>query len=656
MNVVKRRIALALLALVLVLAATVYMPGISGPYVFDDLSNIVHNSSLRIDSLSYQDLSHASFAVQSGPLRRPISMLGFALNYYFAGSFVDATPLKLTNLGIHVLNGLLLFWLLRLIRGRLDKLEPPGPQKPGRPGALNNNDLLAGAIALLWIVHPINLTSILYVVQRMTSLSALFTLLALVCFLTGRNLMIDQRRLGVWLIGIGVPAFGVLGLFSKETAVLMPLYVLGLEIMLFGNETPWSRLPRLSVNAKRTLSALAVVAAVILLAWAVQYLLPEYKDRPFAPWERVITEARVLCFYLFLILLPRISAFGLHHDDIDISTSLLSPWTTIPSLLSLAALIVFALHVRKQHPLLTIGILWFFTSHLLESTIIPLEIAHEHRNYLASVGVLIAVVYLLDWGSQQLRHPKLWILYPAIVMLFVGTTWLRASQWADDNSLARYEAIHHPRSTRAQAMLGSLLYTQGRYREAMDATRRAAVLAPDEPGYKLNLQVLAMRLGEPLSPRAQADTLRVLGKNPASPLTRLSLDYIGSCIARDCSQLQAPMEAWLRTAIDNLPRSETRSFYYYLLGRTLIAKGQVLDGLNELERAYNDDRTYLHPLFQTTKVFLQLGQIENAEATLDRIRKANRDDLRHRDEDIAEVAVTIERRRKEIGELRQREY
>lgn len=654
-TVITRRVSLALLALVLVLAAIVYLPGISGPYVFDDRTNIVRNSYLRIDSLSYQDLRHASFAVQSGPLLRPISMLSFALNYYFAGTFADTTPLKLTNLGIHVLNGLLLFWLLRLIFARLHRMRRAGPEKLDQIGGLNKNDLLAGAVALLWIVHPINLTSVLYVVQRMTSLSALFTLLALICYMAGRELIVARRSGGAWLIGIGVPAFGMLGLLSKENAALLPLYVLLLEVMLFGNEPPWSRWSRLPSNIKRALVAIGIVASSLLLVWVIYYALPGYQGRPFSLPERLMTEGRVMFFYLSLILLPRINAFGLHHDDIAISTSLLSPWTTIPSLLGLAALLVFALYVRRKHPLLTIGILWLFVSHLLESSIIPLEIAHEHRNYLASAGVLIAVVYLLDCGRQRFGHQKLWVLYPVIVMLFFGTTWLRASQWADYNSLARYEALHHPRSARAQAMLSSLLYAQGQYREAMDAIRRAAALAPQEPAYKINMQVLAMRLGESLSPSIQTDTLSLLAKRPASPLTQLSLDYIGTCIARDCSQLQAPMEAWLRTVIDSTPRSSVRSFYSYLLGRTLIAQGQVLDGLNELERAYYDDRDYLHPLFQIASVFLQLGQIENAELTLDRLRMANRDNLHPRDKEIAELAVAIEERKKETGEPQQGE-
>jgi tetratricopeptide (TPR) repeat protein len=621
MTVIKRRVALALLALVLVLAATVYLPGTSGPYVFDDRTNIVRNSYLRIDSLSYQDLSHASFAVQSGPLLRPISMLSFVL----AAAVDPRAPRS---------NG----------AGRPTKIRPTRSIEQERSFSRRHRpavDRTSYQLNERPLHRPAN-------DEPVSAVHA-----------TGADLlpvMVDRRRTGAWIIGIGVPVFGALGLFSKENTVLMPLYALVLEGTLFANETPWSRWPRLSSNIKRALIAIGIVVAGLLLVWVIYYYaLPGYQGRPFSLPERLMTEGRVLFFYLWLILLPRIYAFGLHHDDIVVSTSLFQPWTTLPSLLGLVALLALALYVRKKHSLLTIGILWFFMSHLLESTIIPLEIAHEHRNYLASAGVLIAVVHLLDWGSQRLGHQRLWVLYPVIVMLFVGTTWLRASQWADHNSLARYEALHHPRSARAQAMLSSLLYTQGQYREAMDAIRRAAALAPEEPAYKINMQVLAMRLGEPLSPSVQTDTLSLLAKRPASPLTQLSLDYIGNCIARDCSQLQAPMKAWLNTAIDNMPRSQTRSFYYYLLGRTLIAQGRVLDGLNELERAYYDDRNYLHPLFQIASVFLQLGQIENAEFTLDRLRKANRDNLHPRDKEIAELAVAIEKRKQEIGEPQQGE-
>ena len=83
-------------------------------------------------------------------------------------------------------------------------------------------------------------------------------------------------------------------------------------------------------------------------------------------------------------MLPNLAEMGLHHDDFVISKTLLSPWTTLPAIAGLLALAVGALVLRKKHPLITFGIVFFFVAHALESTIIPLEIAFEHRNYLPS--------------------------------------------------------------------------------------------------------------------------------------------------------------------------------------------------------------------------------------------------------------------------------
>ncbi|MFQ6023262.1 MAG: tetratricopeptide repeat protein [Acidiferrobacterales bacterium] len=649
MNQGTHRFTLALIALVLALSAVVYLPGISGPYVFDDRYNLVKNSFIRISSLDPRDLYHASFSIESGPLLRPLSMLSFALNYYFAGSFDDTTPFKLTNLCIHVINGLLIFWLVRLIFARLSQIhQRDGPDGNGR---LQKNDLLAAAVALLWIVHPINLTGVLYIVQRMAALSALFTLLGLVCYLKGRNRIVADRAGGIWLIAFGLFAFGGLGMLSKETTALLPCFMLALEFTLFANEAPWRVWSQLSARIRTAVLVATLLVAIATLFWAIGFALPGYASRPFTMLERVLTESRVLIFYLSLLILPRINQFGLHHDDIGLSSSLFSPWTTLPAVLGIIALLVLACLIRRRSPLLSLGILWFFIGHLMESTILPLEIAHEHRNYLASVGILLALVHLLHQGMLRLGNQRLWVLYPVFAAIFAGTTFLRATQWSDLNSLAHHEAFHHPNSARAQAMLGSLLYIQGDYKQAMEAVRRAEALAPNEAGYKINRQILAIRLGMPLDAAVNEEILKVLATGRPSTSTQISLDYVGNCVATHCSELQAPMEAWLNTLIENVPPSLDGSYFDYLLGRTLVAQGKVLEGLNVLERAYRADPNYLHPLFELANVFLALRQIQNAEFMLDRLRRANEGNLHPRDKEIAELAAAIEKLKNENQRL-----
>ena len=106
--------------------------------------------------------------------------------------------------------------------------------------------------------------------------------------------------------------------------------------------------------------------------------------------------------------------------------SLFPPWTTLPALASIPALLRLALVVRKKQPLVSLGVLWFFTGHLLESTILPLEIAHEHRNYLPLLGIIIAMIGLIDYGCARIGHKKLWWVIPIAAMVFGGSTYLRS--------------------------------------------------------------------------------------------------------------------------------------------------------------------------------------------------------------------------------------
>ncbi len=626
----------------LVLSAAVYLPGISGPYVFDDGYNILTNSYLKLSSLDPRELYYAAFSIKSGPLLRPVSMLSFALNHYFAGSFNNSTPLKATNLAVHVINGLLVFWLMRLVLARAALVGALGGVAARTWTSARKTDLLAAAIALLWLLHPINLTSVLYVVQRMTSLSALFTLLGLICYLKGRSRIIRKQYDGAWLIALGILGFGTLGILSKESAALLPLFMLALEFTLFADEEPWrswSRLPP-RFRAAILVGCFAVLAAALI--WALSIAMVRYGSRPFTMTERVLTETRVLFFYLFLLLIPRIDQFGLYHDDIPLSTSLFSPWTTLPSIAGIIGLVMLAPLARRRLPLLALGIAWFFIGHLLESTIIPLEIAHEHRNYLAGVGVLLAVVQTVDQYSHKPGASRAWLIYPVLAMIFAGTTLLRASQWADHYTLARYEALHHPNSARTQALLASATYMARDYEEALRASRRASALVPDEPGYRINAEIARARLGLSPDPVQLAEITKLIAEKPPSIVTQMTLQYATSCIATVCPQLQVGLETWLRTLIDEGSAKVDRSFYYYLLGRALLAQGKTLDALNALERSSQYDPRYLHPLFLLAAVYIELGQAEKAELMLERIRTVNARTPHPRHKEAAQLAVIIE--------------
>lgn len=635
------KIQLFFFSALIALSALVFLPGVSGPYVFDDYSNLLNNSFVQVKSLDIGELKNASYSLAAGPLKRPVAMLSFALNHYFAGGFEKTAPFKLVNLFIHALNGLLVFWLARLVFARLGHLNG----RAGQTGVIGGHYtlLLAAVVSLLWVIHPIQLTSVLYIVQRMTLLSGFFVLLALTGYLQGRQWIIEGRRRGAWLITLALLGGGTLGMLSKENAILLPLFVLTIEFALFPNERPWLSWDRIPRFGKNMLLLSAVLVAGLLLAIALQMAWPGYAIRHFSMIERLMTEPRVLFFYISLILVPRINEFGLLHDDIAISRSLLLPWTTLPSLLALVGMLGYAIYARRRQPLLSLGVLWFFCAHLLESTFFPLEIAHEHRNYLAVLGILFVIVHLLDRGSRRMRpvNFRIWGLVPVMALIFAGTSYARATQWSDINSLYRYEAIHHPDSAGAQAGLSTLLNTQGDYKGAIRLLRRASELDVREAAFLIGMHWIAAKRGETITPEEREETLRRLASYPVSPTAGLTLNTINECILASCSSLQEDMATWMKALLEKKHAPVEASFYYYLLGRTSFGLGNIQQSIDAFIASYQNDPMYLHPLIELCAIYIRLGFTGPAEQVLDLLRRINSGHPHPQDDQIKKLETML---------------
>lgn len=631
----------ALLSLLVVFSAAVFLPGSSGPFIFDDYGNLFDNSYVKVTTLDAEALRHAAYSLEAGPFRRPVAMISFALNYYWAGGFGDSTPYKLTNIAIHAVNGLLILWFVHLILARLVETRAiPGVRLSARA-----TTLLATAAAVLWVVHPIQVASVLYVVQRMTELSALFTLLAIVCYLMARRALQSGRRWAPWLLVGGPVLFGALGALSKENALLLPLFIGTLEFVLYPSERPWSFWRQLASKNRRAIGAALAAAAIAATVGAILYALPSYSERQFTMCERVLTEARVLFFYLSLIFVPRIDRFGHLHDDIALSTSLISPWTTIPALAGHAIILTGALLIRRRQPLVTLGVLWFYIAHLLESTIFGLEIAFEHRNYLAVLGPVLVIIGLLESArAGAWRHVR-WLI-PVIAIIFGGITALRASQWGDVISFYRYEVLHHPDSPRTQIGLNMLLEAQGRHEEAMQAIRRAVELDPNEAGYRLQLHLTEARQGKLLSPEEQQRTVEMLRSGSLSATAVTSLRHTSGCIQTWCQSLQVPLENWVKAVLGRGKRTPyDKSYFYYLLGLSYGAQGKIQESIEQFRLSYESDKAFLHPLFALADIYMQLGQIENARQVLTELQRANARSRYPRDRDLARLEQDVEARR-----------
>lgn len=430
-----------LAALVAVLAACLFLPGLSGGFVFDDKPNIVDNAALHITALDATQLQHASFSFEPGYGSRPLPMLSFALDYLRAG--LNPQAFKATNLLIHALTTLALAYFLRLLLTLA--------QWPPRRAAIG-----ALAIAAVWAIHPLQVSSVLYVVQRMQTLVTLFTILALWAYLRMRQAQLEgyrSRQFGVLTL-----FFWALALASKEDAVLLPAFTLALELTVLRFGTARAK-PNTKLQYSYAVLALAGLAVFFLVVLPYYWHWDNYPTREFSSSERLLTQGRALALYLQQILLPLPSSMPFFYDDYLVSRSWLQPPATLAAWLLIATLLAWAWRWRIRRPLFSLGIFLFLAGHAITSNVIGLELVFEHRNHFPMIGIFLSVADLCVMAYQHhpLRSPLVISLIIALLATGYATAW-RAHVWGDPLRFAQGSVAASPHSARAWMTLGGIYY------------------------------------------------------------------------------------------------------------------------------------------------------------------------------------------------------
>ena len=428
---------------------TAYSQTLQSPFLFDDLGNIVDNGFIRIENLSKNTISYVWQAPHPS-IRRKIPNLTFALNYLWDG--YNPAGYHLVNIFIHIGCGLLaaLFFTQILKIGWL----------AGRYGSARS--YLAWGAAFLWAFHPIQINAVTYIVQRMTSLAVLFSLFAMIFWLAGRRCWEHKFYAGAgayWLLGIGA---WLLGLHCKEHVVIVPGLVMVLELFL---------LRRGYFRLKWRWILIGISAAVYIVfiypgAELWTRVAASYGQRDFNLAERLMTESRVLWHYLSLFYIPVADRFTLLYDY-PISRGLFSPVTTILSILSWTGVLVVTWICRKKWPVFCFMMAWFVTAHLIESTVIPLEIIFEHRMYLPSLGLALGTILMsYDFLMQHINRPKLQVSTLMAVILILGVaTYTRNMDFKDAVSLYRADLTKYPSYKRLRLNLALELNRTGNFKE-----------------------------------------------------------------------------------------------------------------------------------------------------------------------------------------------
>lgn len=423
--------------------AWLYWPGIHGPFMLDDNVNLRHLESLDTSAQYLGDIVKGNV---SGPLGRPLSMLSFAASYAAAGS--SPFVFKLHNLVLHLLTGSAAFWFAYLVACRRLQTSP-------LPFAFFSS--------ALWILSPLLLSTVLYPVQRMTQLSAMFMLFALIAYCKGRAAL-ERSPWQSTLSMVAAAALSAAAVLSKENGVVIVLLVILTELAVFRPPTPSTRYRRVE---QAVLIALALSGVAILLALAFGYgsSLIDYSRRDFTMSERLITQARVMWDYLIGFALPIDRGYGLYHDDFVVSRSLFDSALTaaaVCALLMAAGCCAVCLFTQRG-TLVAYGVGFFLVGHLVESTVFPLELYFEHRNYLPSVGLAIAfaacsraIVRRVVWAALPVR-----LVQFSVLTLGAINTGLLSATWSNGHLLAARNIVMHPESPRANAAMAVLLSESG---------------------------------------------------------------------------------------------------------------------------------------------------------------------------------------------------
>lgn len=530
-----QRLMLAIAAaLILVVGFIVYAPGLSGPFLFDDFPNIVYNQHLKMTALTLDQLLSAAFSSRAGPLYRPIAMASFALNRYFVGT--HPYWYKFTNVMIHLGCGALIIILSRLLLASYRERCAPWLSQ-------TRAQWVAMLIAAAWVVHPLNLTAVLYVVQRMVTIASFFMLASMCFYVVGRRRQIAGRN-GWPLIWIAAPIAAVVGLFGKEIAALTPLYLVVIEAVIFRFRNSRGGLDKPIIGFYTFGLIIPFLFGLIWLLLHLHQFLAGYGGRTFTITQRLMTEARVLMLDIKWTLIPNVADLGLYHDDIAASTGLLTPLTTLLSLIGMAVLLGGAWLLRRRAPLIALGILWFLAGHVLESTILPLELIHEHRNYLPDYGLLLAVISLLLLPKASAH--KIMRTGGTIGLIFAGflatVTWTRASQWSNQLSQTYYEAHHHPNSPRATysyaayeanlAMTGELKNWQKAFEDLETARAKEVNVMPN-----VALIMLAETLKQPVKTTWIVDAAHKLATKDITAEDVNALNLLVKCTYGTCKNL-----------------------------------------------------------------------------------------------------------------------
>lgn len=567
----------------------IYWPGLSGPLMLDDGPKLIPliNTTNHINWYSYLK----EFVFNDS---RPIAMLSFVINALLSSDKIWLW--KLTNVFLHGLTGYVIYQFTWLI---LETAKFNDSQK---------NKVLSLFIAFIWLVHPLQVSTVLYLVQRMTILATLFTFSALLLFVLAFKKEIEGKSNAIYLVTSILVLFP-LALLSKQIAALFPIYILlisqFLSTRLNINKTP--RNIKFFVQLMRVFIVIGVIGFIIYF----DSLTNGYNTRNFTLFERLITEPRVVFFYLNQIIFPLPANMGFFHDDFIISTNIITPYSTLAAIIGLVSIGFILALKSKSYPSVALGLLFYLVSQLLESTVLPLEIAFEHRNYIGLWGITFSVTLFL--------HNKLknYVFITFIALILCGVSFYRTNIWGNGNKMYPQMAAIHPDSKRLKIIFADSYLSARQYDKALKSLENI-----DGLGVKLNRLSILCKKQSKLKEGAILKTLdnvtNKIGEYESEGIIQLA--NLG--LDNQCTFKKVEFIKFL-DIIEKLPFSKKITKQKILLYKAhyLYVLGEKNKAILALESSYNQDPVNPIPLFLMIEWLIENHQIQNAATVFVKAKK-----------------------------------
>jgi tetratricopeptide (TPR) repeat protein len=451
----------------LVVLLLVYAPSFSGIWIYDDEPNILNNDNIHLTQINISALKKTFFLKSQDPytaerIKRPLAYLSFALNWYGGQNRV---------FGYHVVNFIIHFtttvFLYLFIKNSLML-----PIFENRYHAQAH--LAAFLSTIIWAIHPIHVTAVTYIVQRMASMAGMFTVMSLYAYLQART----ARSRAVKIAGFMACGLLMLCAFAtKENSAMLPVSLFFYEIIIIRGVAHLN----LKKMVRWGLPALVMVILVGTLYIHPAHLLDGYQNRPYTAVERVMTESRVVLHYLKMLFYPLLSEMTLVHD-VDVSTSLWSPWTTLPSIILVGMFFLSALFwLPRRQPLIAFAVVFFFINHVIEGSFIGLELIYEHRNYIPSMLLFLIpamlLLHALNYFSYHRKIRMLYVVSAAVILASMGhSTYAYSNLFRHGLVFWRDNDKKSPRLSVVQNNYGVELLKHGFNDKAFEVLQRAEAL------------------------------------------------------------------------------------------------------------------------------------------------------------------------------------